>query len=129
MNYLFDTHLLIWAGLEDERLPAEAARLLLDTDVTVRFSVASLWEVAIKAALKRPDFKIEASALRAGLRANGYLELVIEARHVLSLRELPPVHRDPFDRMLVAQAMSEGLFLLTADNTLAQYGGPVRFVK
>ena len=128
MNYLLDTHLLVWSALNSGKLSAVARKLIADRNNTLYCSAASLWEVAIKNALRRPDFPVEAGSLRAGLIANGYRELAIEGRHVMAYRDLPTVHRDPFDRLLVAQAKAEGLELLTADRQLKQYGHPVCFV-
>lgn len=128
MNLLLDTHILLWAAARDDLMSEEADRLVKAPGNVLWFSVASLWEVSIKRALDRPDFRTEASVLRAGLLANGYRELAIEARHVLSLSLLAPHHRDPFDRMLIAQAAVEGMVLVTADQTLARYGAPVRVV-
>jgi PIN domain nuclease of toxin-antitoxin system len=92
------------------------------------FSAASLWEVAIKSGLGREDFKVDASVLRRGLIDNGYLELPIAGDHVVAVAALPPLHRDPFDRLLVAQAQVEGITLLTSDPLVAAYPGPVRKV-
>lgn len=128
MNLLIDTHLLLWAAYDPRKVPAEARALILDAGNGLWFSVASLWEVAIKRALNRPDFRVDAVALRAGLVANGYQELAVEGRHILSLATLPPRHGDPFDRMLIAQAMAEGMVLLTADRAVAAYGGGTRLV-
>ena len=124
MNLLLDTHYLLWAAAD--AVPSSAAEAMIrDPDNTLWFSVASLWEVAIKRALDRPDFRTEAGPLRAGLLASGYRELAVEGRHILGLSTLPRLHRDPFDRLLVAQAAAEGMRLLTADARLAGYGGPV----
>lgn len=90
--------------------------------------MVSLWEVAIKASLGRPDFQLDTSALRRGLQREGFLELPIEAEHVLAVEHLPWIHRDPFDRLLVVQARHEQLNLLTADRTLCGYGDGVRWV-
>jgi PIN domain nuclease of toxin-antitoxin system len=128
VNLLLDTHLLLWGAFEQKRVPSEARELILDAANSLWFSDASLWEVAIKKALSRPEFRAEASVLRAGLLANGYVELAVEGRHVLSLATLPLLHGDPFDRMLVAQAMAEGMVLLTSDRAVAAYGGSVRLV-
>lgn len=127
MNLLLDTHLLLWAA-SGEPMPPEADQAINDPDNVLWFSVVSLWEVAIKRALDRPDFRTEASVLRSGLLANGYAELPVEGRHVLALAILPALHGDPFDRMLLAQARSDGLVLLTTDRRLADYGEPVRRV-
>ena len=125
MNLLLDTHLLLWAAARDDMMSAEADRLVKARENVLWFSAASLWEVAIKRALDRPDFRADAAALRAGLLANGYRELAVEGRHVLGLAALPAIHRDPFDRILIAQARAEGLAFVTVDRTLAGYGEPV----
>jgi PIN domain nuclease of toxin-antitoxin system len=90
------------------------------------FSVVSLWEISIKRTLGRADFRVEPAMLRRGLLDNGYDELAIRGEHAVALAGLPSIHKDPFDRMLVAQAMVEGVVLLTGDEMLARYGGPVR---
>ena len=128
MNLLLDTHILLWAAYEPARLSADARAMLTDPNNPLHFSVASLWEVAIKSALGRPDFTVDAAELRLGLVANDYDELPIESAHVLRLPTLPPLHADPFDRILLAQAMAEGHVLLTADAKVLAYGGPVRAV-
>lgn len=128
MNLLIDTHLLLWAAAEPARLPDAARQAILDPANALHFSVASLWEVAIKRALDRPDFRVDPGPLRAGLVAGGYLELPVEGRHVLALATLPRHHADPFARMLIAQAATEGMVLLTANHALDAYGGPVRRV-
>ena len=128
MNLLLDTHILLWAAYEPARLSANARAMLTDPNNTLYFSVASLWEVVIKSALGRPDFAVDAAELRLGLVANDYNELAIESSHVLRLPTLQPLHADPFDRILLAQAMAEGQVLLTADAKVLAYGGPVRAV-
>jgi PIN domain nuclease of toxin-antitoxin system len=102
--------------------------ILNDEELDTRFSVASLWEVAIKASLGRPQFVIDARALRRGLLESGYSELPIDVSHVVAVADLPPIHRDPFDRLLLAQARTEGLTLLTVDAALPPYGDYVRDV-
>ena len=128
MNLLLDTHLLLWAASAPDRLSKPALALILHSENRLWFSVASLWEIAIKRALNRPDFRADDTVLRAGLLANGYEELTVTARHVQSLTTLPPLHSDPFDRMLVAQAQAESMVFLTVDRAVASYGGPVRLV-
>jgi PIN domain nuclease of toxin-antitoxin system len=123
---LLDTHLVLWAAFEPARLSAKAARMLASRDVPLAFSLATLWEIAIKTSLGRPDFAVDAALLHRALLAEGFVELAIRAPHVLRVATLPWVHRDPFDRLLVAQAMEDDLTLLTADATLKRYG---RFVK
>ncbi|MFN3278655.1 MAG: type II toxin-antitoxin system VapC family toxin [Paracoccus hibiscisoli] len=128
MNYLIDTHVLLWAAFQSSRLPVAAHRLISDPRHALWFSAASIWEVSIKRALNRPDFTVDPGVLRAGLLSNGYDELAIESRHCLALSALPPLHSDPFDRLLLAQAITEGMVLLTADSAIAGYGGPVEKV-
>jgi PIN domain nuclease of toxin-antitoxin system len=125
VNLLLDTHCLLWVAARPDLLSAPALALIENPANQLWFSVASLWEVAIKRALDRPDFRTDPGTLRAGLLSAGYAELTIEGRHVLILSALPPLHRDPFDRLLLAQATAEGMRLLTADRRLAAYGGPV----
>lgn len=128
MKLLLDTHLLLWAAGRPDLLSAEALALIGDTGSELAFSAVSLWEVAIKNALGRADFSVNLRALRRGLLENGYREVPVLGEHALALETLPPHHRDPFDRMLVAQARIEGITLLTSDATLARYGEPVRKV-
>ena len=128
MKLLLDTHLLLWAAGMPDRLPAEARRLMDDPENEFFFSAASLWEIAIKHELGRDDFKADARLLRRGLLDNGYSELPIGSEHAVAIDGLPPIHKDPFDRMLVAQATVEGITLLTSDAEVARYPGPVRHV-
>jgi len=128
MRLLLDTHLLVWAMGNPERLPAGCPAMLEDPSNSLVFSVASLWELVIKQALGRPDFNLEPSLLRQALLGGGWKELPIEASHALAVSQLPPLHRDPFDRLLLAQAQVEGLLLLTADSRLSLYPGPVRYM-
>jgi PIN domain nuclease of toxin-antitoxin system len=125
MRYLLDTQLLLWAGAEPERL-SPAARTLIGSDRnTLFFSAASLWEIAIKASLNRQDFEIDPDEFHSQLLANSYLELPVTAAQAITLKSLKPRHKDPFDRMLLAQAMHEKLTLVTADRLLGGYEGPV----
>ena len=126
MKLLLDTHLLLWAAGVPERLSSEARALLEDPMNALLFSPASLWEVAIKRSLGRADFEVDPRLLRRGLLENGYDELAITGAHAVAVDDLPPIHRDPFDRLLVAQAMVEGIPLVTADARLAEYPGPIR---
>ena len=128
MNLLLDTHLLLWAAFRPDRLSPDAAAMIADPGNALWFSAASIWEVAIKRALDRPDFRVDPGVLRAGLLANGYQELPVEGRHCLGLSTLPPLHGDPFDRMLVVQAAAEGMVLLTADRMVAAYGGATELI-
>lgn len=123
---LLDTHLLLWSQHEPERLPQALLEALLAPDVEPAFSTASIWEVAIKHSQQRADFRVHPSTLRGTLLDAGYAELPIEGEHAIAVATLPWVHRDPFDRLLVAQAIVEGIDLATADATLAGYPAPVR---
>ncbi len=128
MILLLDTHLLLWAAGCPERLSQAARRMIADPRNALWFSAASIWEITIKRGLGRPDFRVDPHLLRRGLLENGYTELPITSTHVLATAHLPPIHKDPFDRILVAQAESEGALLLTSDETVARYPGPVRKV-
>ncbi|MCP9878644.1 type II toxin-antitoxin system VapC family toxin [Cyanobium sp. A1C-AMD] len=128
MRMLLDTHLLVWAMGSPERLSAALAAMLQDPASTPVFSVASLWELVIKQALGRPDFRVEPALLRRALLDGGWQELPIQAHHALAVASLPLLHRDPFDRLLLAQASADGLLLITADQQLAAYPGPVRLM-
>jgi PIN domain nuclease of toxin-antitoxin system len=128
MKLLLDTHVLLWAAGQPERLPPAARELLDDPRNEPMFSSASLWEIAIKSGLGRDDFQVNARLLRRGLLDNGYGELPISSEHAVAIDGLPPIHRDPFDRLLVAQSMVEGITLLTSDPLVAQYPAPVRKV-
>jgi PIN domain nuclease of toxin-antitoxin system len=128
MKLLLDTHVLLWAAGQPDRLPAAARRLLDDPRNEPIFSSASLWEIAIKSGLGRDDFQVNARLLRRGLLDNGYGELPITSEHAVAVDGLPPIHKDPFDRILVAQSMVEGITLLTSDPLVAQYPAPVQRV-
>jgi PIN domain nuclease of toxin-antitoxin system len=128
MIYLLDTQLVLWAAAGSPRL-SDAARRLLDNPTSgFMFSAAVIWEVAIKSSLGRSDFIADPRLLRRGLLENGATELAITSDHGLAVVDLPPIHKDPFDRIQVAQARVEGLVLLTADPVVAQYGSPVELV-
>lgn len=128
MKLLLDTHLLLWAAAEPHRLSPEARQFIENPEYELFFSATSLWEVAIKRGLGRDDFRVDPRLLRRGLIDNGYSELVIDSAHAVAVDGLPPIHKDPFDRILVAQAWTEGITLLTADPLVAQYPGPVQRV-
>ncbi len=128
MRLLLDTHILLWAAGKAERL-SPAARLLLERPGhELVFSAASLWEVALKRQSGKGDFGAEPGVLRRTLIENGYVELPVTGVHAAATSALPPIHKDPFDRLLLAQAICEGITLITADETLASYPGPVRKV-
>ena len=126
MKLLLDTHLLLWAAGEPDRLSDAARALLADEQHELLFSAASLWEVAIKRGLGRGNIGVEPRLLRRGLLDNGYSELPVTSEHAVAIDILPPIHKDPFDRILVAQALTEGITLVTMDPLVAQYPGPVR---
>ncbi len=122
MNLLLDTHVLLWAAIEPKRLSAKARALLLDPANQLVFSAASLWEISIKNGLDRADFSVDPRRLWRMLLVNGYRELPVGSEHTVAVNELPPMHKDPFDRILIAQARAEGFLLLTVDKAVAKYG-------
>ncbi|MFZ3019605.1 MAG: type II toxin-antitoxin system VapC family toxin [Gallionella sp.] len=128
MNLLLDTHILLWAASEPQRLSTKARALLLDPANQLIFSSASLWEITIKNGLERSDFNVDPRRLWRMLLVNGYRELSITSEHAIAVNELPPIHKDPFDRILIAQARVESLLLLTSDKLVAQYGDRVQEV-
>jgi PIN domain nuclease of toxin-antitoxin system len=125
LNLLLDTHVLLWAAGEPEKLSARGRDLLLDTENLLHFSPANLWEIVIKSGLGRDDFQVDPRRLWRLLLANGYRELTVRSEHGLAVQDLPDHHRDPFDRLLLAQARVEGMDLVTADARLALYGAGV----
>lgn len=128
MKLLLDTQLLLWAAGQPHKLSPVAKRLLSSPRNELLFSAASLWEVSIKNSLGRDDFRADARLLRRGLLDNGYVELPVTGEHAVAVDLLPPLHKDPFDRLLLAQALSEGMTLVTSDAALARYPGPVKKV-
>ena len=128
MRILLDTHLLLWAAASSKRLPAEVRDLLEDDSNEAYFSAASIWEVAIKSALRRQDFKVDLAALEKALPAMGLIELRVSAAHAAGVARLPRIHRDPFDRLLVAQSIAEPLTLFSNDAVLERYSRNVRIV-
>jgi PIN domain nuclease of toxin-antitoxin system len=128
MKVLLDTHLLLWAAGSPQRLPKAALSILRARSNTLLFSAASVWEVVIKIGLGRSDLQVDAQQLRQGLLLHGYEELPITGEHAIAVRALPSLHKDPFDRILLAQAQTEGLTLLTVDRELAAYGPPCKLV-
>ena len=125
MRLLLDTHLLIWVVSEPDRLSAKAVKLINDEGNQLFFSAASIWEIAIKASYKRTDFIVNVPELHDELLRNNYQELAVLTRHTFAVVHLPHLHKDPFDRLLLAQAMREDLTLVTADAMLASYPGPI----
>ncbi|MBI2181571.1 MAG: type II toxin-antitoxin system VapC family toxin [Deltaproteobacteria bacterium] len=128
MRLLLDTHLLLWAAASSARLPREARELLQDDSNDVYYSAASIWEIAIKSSLRRKDFRIDLTRLLGILPEMGLIELPVRAPHAARVAELPLIHRDPFDRLLIAQSVTEPLTLLTNDTLLDRYRVGARIV-
>ena len=128
MTLLLDTHLLLWAAGDSGQLSSKAQNLLGDPATELMFSTASIWEVVIKSALGRSDFRVDPQRFRNGLIQNGYSELEIRSEHALAVGSLPLIHKDPFDRILIAQAQIENVTLLTTDDKMARYSGPIQAI-
>jgi len=126
VKFLLDTHLVLWIPVDDPKISREARAILSDPSNECIFSVASIWEIAIKKRLGRPDFPHDPREIRALFLQNGYQELPIESRHAVLVDSIALIHKDPFDRILIAQSMAEGITLLTADPEIASYPGPIR---
>lgn len=128
MKILLDTHILLWAAGDPSRLSADLHDMLESLDNELFFSAASLWEITIKHSLGRSDFKVDARVLRRGLIDNAYTELTINSEHAVTVGSLPSIHKDPFDRILIAQATVEGITLVTSDSIVSKYPGPIKLV-
>jgi len=128
VRLLIDTHLLLWAAASSSRLSRGARALIEDSANEVYYSAASIWEIAIKSALRRKDFRVDVPALLAALPRMGFVELPVTGAHAARVGQLANIHRDPFDRLLVAQSVVEPLTLLTNDALLARYGDGIRVV-
>jgi|SRR5580658_4777227 PIN domain nuclease of toxin-antitoxin system len=128
MKFLLDTQLVLWVPVNDLRISSQARGILSNPGNQFVFSVSSIWEIAIKRALHRRDFLFDPREIRRLMMENGYEELTIQSRHAVAVDSLAPIHKDPFDRILIAQAMVEGITLLTADPVIAKYPGPIRKV-
>jgi len=126
MKLLLDTHILLWSAAD--KLSAKASKYVLDESNRLYFSAASIWQIAIKMGLNRSDFRVDAYALYSGLLDNGYEEIPITSKHTLAVSTLPDIHKDPFDRIILAQCISEGIPILTSDTRLANYPAPVILV-
>ena len=120
MRLLLDTHVIFWVAYEPHKLSAESARLLSDPRHELEFSVAVLWEIAVKNQTRRA-LPVDPEKLRRRLLERAYVELPIAAEHALAVRRLPRLHGDPFDRIMMAQAIVEGCVLLTADRLILRY--------
>ena len=126
MRLLLDTHVLLWSLAASRKLPPAARRLLVDPRNTILYSAASVWEIAIKSALARKDFRVDLPQLLRAAGATGFIELTVTSAHAARVATLPDLHRDPFDRLLIAQALTESAVLITNDARLGQYGGEIR---
>ena len=129
MRILLDTHVLLWAVGESDRLPEAARKWLEDSNNEVFFSAASLWEIAIKASLGREDFQVDPAQILEVMPETGFSELPVKAQHAVEVSRLPMIHKDPFDRLLVAQSKVEPMLLLTNDELLVSYSDNVRLVR
>jgi len=125
MRFLLDTQLALWAYFEPRRLSVEARTVLENRQNDIVFSTASLWEIAMKRGLGKKEFQFDPRVLRRAMLDDGYEELAVLGPHAVEVDLLPPLHKDPFDRILIAQAMVEGITLLTADPVVAKYPGSV----
>lgn len=125
---LLDTQFLVWTALHPELMSERARKLVASNSVSLTFSWVSLWEVAIKSSLGRPNFNVDVNTLHARLLSNGFASLPIKLEHLSRVAGLPFVHRDPFDRLLVAQAAVERMVLLTSDRALSGYGAMVKVI-
>ncbi len=125
MKLLLDTHLLLWAAGNPEKLSDTARKILLDESNKLYFSSASIWEIVINRGLGRDDFRVDPQRLRRLLVVNGYTEVPVQSDHALGVEQLPKLHKDPFDRILIAQARGEGMLLITVDSEVEKYGDGV----
>lgn len=128
MKLLLDTHILLWAATAPKTLSPRTADLLTDPQNDLIFSVVSIWEIAIKKSRGHADFTVDPRVIRRAMLDNGYSEMLIQSDHAVAVADLPWLHKDPFDRLLVAQATVEGILLLTSDRQVADYPGPIRLV-
>lgn len=128
MKLLLDTHLLLWTITDDDRLSVQARELIDDDSNELHFSVVNIWETAIKHNLGRESFLFEPRRVRRSLLEHGFHEIEITSEHAILTGELPRLHRDPFDRLLIAQAMLEDAVLLTSDQAITRYSGSIRLV-
>ena len=129
MKILLDTNILLWIAGSPEKIPENILNQIQDTQNTLFFSAASIWEIAIKHALGKPDFSFDPLTIYQALVENNYTELSITSSHATAIQHLQKIHKDPFDRMLIAQAIAENMLLMTADRTIVKYSAPVLFVN
>jgi PIN domain nuclease of toxin-antitoxin system len=126
LKLLLDTHAFLWWLKSDARLSRRARDLIADPESDVFVSIATVWEIAIKATLGQLEMPVDLGAfLRRQLQDNGFESLSITFEHAVAVRDLPPHHRDPFDRLLVCQSRIESLALVTSDSAIAAYGADV----
>jgi PIN domain nuclease of toxin-antitoxin system len=128
MKVLLDSHLLVWSAAQTTKLPAETRVFLEDQNNMLFFSSASIWELSVKHALGKGDIPVHPRVLHHALQKQDFHELPLTSQHAFVLETLPLIHKDPFDRILIAQATCEGMLLLTSDETVAKYQGPIRLV-
>jgi PIN domain nuclease of toxin-antitoxin system len=128
MRLLLDTHLVLWSLFDLPKLPPAARSLMEDTRNEICFSVVNIWEIAVKRQLGRRDFLVDPRMARRTMLESGYMELIVNGSHAESMDTLPLLHRDPFDRMLIQQAVFENATLITSDKAVAEYAGPIRLV-
>jgi len=121
VKLLLDTHIVLWAAGQPEKLSKPVRTLLTTSENFLFFSAASMWEIVIKRGLGREDFKVNPRRLKKMLIVHGYTELPVTAEHAFTVETLPLLHKDPFDRLLIAQARTEGMLLVTVDTAVSQY--------
>ncbi len=128
MRILLDTHIILWALTDSPRLPEAAHQIITDETNQIYFSAASVWEVSIKHSLSSEQMPVSGADLIGYIRDAGYVELPVSSTHAAGVENLPYHHKDPFDRILIAQAISEPMYLLTHDRLLGSYGESVLLV-
>ena len=128
MRLLLDTRILLWAGAQSALLPPVAASMIQNPENELYFSVMSIWEIALMRSLKRTSITADAAVFRIRLIENGYQELQVSGLQAAYVQDLPLLHKDPFDRIMIAQAIVEKLIFVTADRVVAQYPGPIQKV-
>ncbi|HKU80677.1 MAG TPA: type II toxin-antitoxin system VapC family toxin, partial [Candidatus Tumulicola sp.] len=128
MRILLDTHVLIWLASRPDRLSKDARAALASPDNEIMFSAASIWELAIKSQLGRVSFDMPLDEIATAMSVNGFAELPVRSSAASRVARLPLYHRDPFDRLLVAQSLDEAAYLFTADAKLVQYSENVRLL-
>ena len=125
MKYLLDTHIILWSGFDVKRLSRKAKSILENPENTLYFSPISLWEISIKHEKHPEQMAITSERVREIAIKMGFIELPVRSRHGVDIAKLPDIHNDPFDRMLITQARSDGLYLISHDDKVIAYGEPV----